>query len=48
MEINLSVDVPDELRSEFFEVVKEHMDHGCSITRSLRRGIPININITET
>jgi uncharacterized OsmC-like protein len=47
MEINISVDLPDELRSEFLEVVKEHMDHGCTITRSLKRGIPIKLNITE-
>ena len=48
MEININVDVPDELRSEFFEVVKEHMDHGCTITRSLKRGIKIKLNVNET
>jgi uncharacterized OsmC-like protein len=47
MEINVNVEVPDELRSEFSEVVKEHMDHGCLITRSLKRGFPIKLNITE-
>ena len=46
--ININVDVSDELRSEFLEVVKEHMDHGCTLTRSLKKGIKIDLNISET
>ncbi|MBC8497817.1 OsmC family protein [Candidatus Bathyarchaeota archaeon] len=48
MEIDVKVDVPDGLRSEFAEVVKEHEGHACSIVRSLRRGIPVKVNISET
>lgn len=44
MEINVKVDVPDEYRSEFADVVKEH---ACTLVRSLRRGISIKINISE-
>jgi organic hydroperoxide reductase OsmC/OhrA len=47
IEIDVKVDVPEEYRSEFREVVKEHNDHGCLITRSLKRGIPIKFSISE-
>jgi uncharacterized OsmC-like protein len=47
MEITINVEVPDDLRSEHEKVVKEHMDHASYISRSLRRGIPITININE-
>lgn len=45
MEIDVKVDVPEEYRSEFADVVKEH---ACTLVRSLRRGFPIKINISET
>jgi len=48
MTININVDVPEELGSEFSKVVKEHMDHGCMLTRSLKKGIKIELNIKET
>ena len=48
MEIDVKVDVPDGYRSEFADVVKEHMEHACTLVRSLRRGFPIKINISET
>ena len=48
MEITLNVKVPDDLRSEHEKVVKEHIEHASWIPRSLRRGIPITININET
>jgi len=47
MEININLVVPDEHRSEFKEVVNEHTDHGCTITRSLKNGFPIKLNINE-
>jgi len=45
MEIDVKVDVPEEYRSEFAQVVKEH---ACTLVRSLRRGIPVKVNISET
>ena len=45
--IDITLDVPDELRSEHEKVVEEHVNHGCSITRSLKRGIPIKLRINE-
>ena len=48
MTINIDVGVPEEIRQEFPEVVKEHMDHGCTWTRSLKKGIKVEININET
>ena len=48
MQIDIKVKVPEEYRSEFSEVVNEHVEHASMIARSLRRGIPININISET
>ena len=48
MEIDVKVDVPGEYRSEFADVVKEHMEHACTLVRSLRRGFPVKINISET
>lgn len=47
IEIDVKVDVPEEHRLEFREVVKEHIDHGCLITRSLKKGIPIKFNISK-
>lgn len=47
MEITINVDVPNALRSEHENVVKEHMNHGCTITRSLKRGFPIKLKIQE-
>ena len=47
MTININVDVPEEHRPEFKEVIEEHMNHGCSVTRSLKRGILIKLNINE-
>jgi uncharacterized OsmC-like protein len=45
IEVNLSV--PDELREEHSKVLDEHMKHGCTTTRSLKRGIPIELRINE-
>jgi uncharacterized OsmC-like protein len=45
IEINLKV--PEELREEHMKVVEEHMNHGCTITRSVKRGIPIKLVINE-
>ena len=47
MEITINVDVPDTLRLEHEKVEKEHVEHGCMITRSLKRGFPIKLNINE-
>ena len=44
--IDINLDVPDEL-DEHVKVVDEHMNHGCTITRSLKRGIPIELRINE-
>ena len=48
MEIDINVEVPEDLRSEHDKVVKEHLEHASQMARSLRRGIPIKINIKET
>jgi len=48
MEIDVKLDVPDEYRSEFGDVVREHKEHACTLVRSLRRGIPVKVNISET
>jgi uncharacterized OsmC-like protein len=48
MEIDLKVDVPDELKEEYKAVLDEHTNHCCFILRSLKRGIPIKLNINET
>ena len=47
MTIDVNLKVPDELRSEHEKVVDEHSNHGCTWTRSLKRGIPIKLNIIE-
>lgn len=46
MEINIKV--PDGLDEEFKSVVDEHMVHCCTIVRSLKRGIPVELNINKT
>lgn len=48
MEININVEVPDGLDEEFAAVVDEHKNHCCSIVRSLKRGIPVKLNINKT
>ena len=45
--IDVNLSVPDELGEEHEKVVDEHMNHGCTITRSLKRGIPIELRINE-
>ena len=45
IEINLKV--PEEVREKHMKVVQEHMNHGCTITRSVKRGIPIELVINE-
>ena len=30
------------------EVVDEHVNHECTITRSVKRGIPLELKINET
>jgi len=47
MEININVEVPESLRSEHNKVLEEHTGHGCTLTRSLKRGIPIELKINE-
>ena len=47
IEININLDVPDEIQPEHLKVIDEHMNHGCTITRSLKRGIPITLKINE-
>jgi hypothetical protein len=47
MEITVNVVVQEGLRSEFGDVVDEHMNHGCTVTRSLKRGFPIQLNLVE-
>ena len=48
MEINVKVGVLEEYRSEFAQVVREHKEYACTLVRSLRRGIPVKVNISET
>ena len=45
IEINLKV--PEELREEHMKVVEEHVNHSCMITRSVKKGIPIELKINE-
>ena len=48
LKVEVEVDVPEEHRSEFIEVLEEHDENGCFITRSLNSGIDVNIEIKET
>jgi uncharacterized OsmC-like protein len=48
MEIDLNVKVPEGLDEEFKAVVDEHVNHCCSIVRSLKRGIPVKLNINKS
>jgi uncharacterized OsmC-like protein len=48
MKVEVLVDVPEEHRSEFIEVVDEHEENECFITRSLNKGIKVDIEIEET
>ena len=45
--IDINLDVPNELRMEHVKVVEEHLNHGCMITRSLKKGISIELRINE-
>jgi len=47
MTIDINLKVPEEIRSEHLKVIDEHVNHGCTWTRSLKRGIQINLNINE-
>jgi len=47
MEIDINVDVPEGLEKEFKDVVDEHENHRCFILRSLKRGIPVKLNINQ-
>ena len=47
MEVDINVDVPIGLEKEFKDVVDEHENHCCTILRSLKRGIPIKLNINK-
>ena len=47
MKININLDIPEDMRSEHDKVLEEHMNHGCTLTRSLKRGIPIELIINE-
>ncbi len=48
MRIEVEVDVPEEHQSEFVEVLEEHDENGCFITRSLNNGITVDIEIKES
>ena len=48
MTIDINLKVPEELRSEHGKVVDEHNNHGCTWTRSLKKGIDVKLNINET
>ena len=48
LDIKVQVDVPDEYREEFKEVVKEHEENMCFVARSLARGIKIKMEISST
>lgn len=48
MKVEVEVDVPEEHRSEHVEVLEEHDENGCFITRSLNNGINIDIEIKES
>ena len=48
MKVEVLVDVPEEHRSEFIKVVDEHKENECFITRSLNKGIKVDIEIEET
>jgi uncharacterized OsmC-like protein len=45
--IDINLDIPDDLQEEHLKVVEEHMNHGCMITRSLKRGVSIKLRINE-
>jgi len=45
--IDVNLGVPDEHGLEHEKVVEEHMNHGCTLTRSLKRGIPIELRVNE-
>ena len=47
LKVIVDVEVPSEYRSEFSEVVEEHYENGCFITRSLNEGIDVDIEINE-
>ena len=48
MTIDVNLKVPEDLNSEHMKVVEEHKNHGCTWTRSLKRGINIELNVNET
>ena len=45
--IDINLTVPDELQEMHEKVLNEHLNNGCTITRSLKRGIPIELRINE-
>jgi uncharacterized OsmC-like protein len=47
LRVIVDVEVPSEYRSEFNEVVEEHKENECFITRSLNKGINVEIEISE-
>jgi organic hydroperoxide reductase OsmC/OhrA len=47
LKVEVNVEVPDEFKSEFDEVLLEHQENGCFITRSLNKGIKVDIEINE-
>ncbi|MCW4050185.1 MAG: OsmC family protein [Candidatus Bathyarchaeota archaeon] len=48
MKVEVEVDVPEEHRSQFIEVLEEHDENECFITRSLNNGIKVDIEIKKT
>ena len=45
MDVTVRANVPSEYLTEFEGVVKEHMDNGCTVTRSFNSGFKVSINI---
>jgi uncharacterized OsmC-like protein len=48
MKVDVEADVLEEHRAVFQEVVEEHIENGCFITRSLNNGINVELEIKET
>ena len=45
MDVTVRANVPNEYLAEFEGVVKEHVDNGCTVTRSYNSGFKVSINI---
>jgi|GEM_PF-4555970 len=47
IDVHVEVDVPEEHRDVFKDVLKEHEDNQCSMVRSLNRGIKAEITLKK-